>query len=87
LQGCSIWENYPNFEDLQRVDIVDLAEIIDCANCGDLAGFVGPFGLVLHNPVTLPWRPMRGRVEVSKKIQRQSRPLISWQMTWSVKTL
>jgi hypothetical protein len=60
--GGGIWDNYPEFEDLQRGGIVGQVEVVDCVSESDSPWFVGPYGFVLRNPVALPWRPMRGKL-------------------------
>jgi hypothetical protein len=50
----------PSFGDLERGGIVGSAEIVDCVRHSDSPWFFGPFGFVLRNPVTLPFRHLRG---------------------------
>lgn len=50
----------PAFEDLPRGGIIGSVEILDCVTESSSPWFTGPYGFVLANPETLPFRPHKG---------------------------
>ncbi|MGY4663183.1 hypothetical protein ACVWZ9_003977 [Pseudomonas chlororaphis] len=54
--------NLPRFEDLQRGGIVGSVELVDCITASDSPWYMGEVGLVLHDPMPLPFTPLKGRL-------------------------
>jgi hypothetical protein len=52
----------PRKEDLQRGGIVGQVELVDCVSDSKSLWFEGPYGFVLKNFKTLPFRPLKGRL-------------------------
>lgn len=50
----------PKREDLKFGGIVGRATIVDCVTSSDSQWFTGPFGFVLKDAKTIPFRPMKG---------------------------
>jgi hypothetical protein len=53
----------PDLTDLFYGGIIGSVEIIDCVMQSKSPWFAGPYGFVLRNPVTLPFRPYKGHLK------------------------
>ena len=47
---------------LDRGGIIGSVEIVDCVSVSDSPWFSGPFGFVLRDPVSIEFRPLRGKL-------------------------
>lgn len=58
----SINYNPPIFSLLNTMGIVGSVEIIDCVKSHESKWFSGPFGYVLKNPITIPFKKCKGQL-------------------------
>lgn len=56
----SVYDNFPEFEDLERGGIVGKAEIVDCVSESKSPWFFGKYGFVLKNTEATPFEKCRG---------------------------
>ena len=52
----------PPIEELERGGIVGQCDIADCVSQSDSTWFSGPYGFVIQNAKSLPFRPLPGKL-------------------------
>ena len=58
------FKKYPAFDALNTGGVVGSIEIADCVKKSKSPWFFGPYGFILKNARKLPFRPMKGKLNI-----------------------